>query len=342
MRNNFKKIVVVIPAYEPGEKLGGIVDSLISQGFLKMVVVNDGSSKDKDYIFDCLEKKGAMVLKHEINRGKGEALKTAFKHATKFYADAEQIVTVDADGQHLPADVTKICGIAGQDSKKLYLGVREFKGKVPFRSMFGNVITKYIFAFIMKKKLKDTQTGLRVMPLALIPDLLDIKSSRYEFEMEMLQVAITKNMPIEQVPIATVYEKNNASSHFDPLVDSLKIYVVLFRYSLVSFASFLADYFLFLFFYNLFRDIFIASFSARILAVSLNFILVRNNVFRSKKNTLKSLTKYVILAGINPLISGGIIFGLNNFFHIPVYIAKIIAESLLFIFNFAAQKKFIF
>lgn len=273
---------------------------------------------------------------------RGGALKTALAHVFNKYPEASGSITVDADGQHVLSDILKVAEVAKDDFGKLYLGSREFDGAVPFRSKLGNFVTRYLFSIINGKSVNDTQTGLRVVSRSFIPLLLKIKDNGYEFELEMLQQAIKNRIEIVEVKIRTIYEDNNSSSHFKPLADSIKIYKVLFRYSLASFASFVFDYILFLGFFKLFNNIFVATYCARFIAIFLNFFLVKKMVFVSGKKFKETFPRYLFLVIINPLFSSGIVMLLSKTFFVPVYIAKIIAESILFVFNFTVQKKIIF
>ncbi len=109
------------------------------------------------------------------------------------------------------------------------LGSRCFSGEVPLRNRFGNGLTRHIFAFITGTKIADTQTGLRAFPTEVLPELLALSGERYEYEMTVLAHVCRRRKPLE-VPIETVYLDGNRSSHFDPLLDSIRIYFVLVRF----------------------------------------------------------------------------------------------------------------
>jgi hypothetical protein len=108
--------------------------------------------------------------------------------------------------------------------------VRSFAADVPLRSRFGNSLTQWIFRMLMGKDVKDTQTGLRAIPRSMIPALLKMKAPGYDFEMEMLIEAVRSHAPLACVPIETVYIDGNKSSHFRPLADSVRIYIVFVRF----------------------------------------------------------------------------------------------------------------
>ena len=104
----------------------------------------------------------------------------------------------------------------------LVLGVREFAGKIPFRSRLGNVWTRALFRLVTGISLRDTQTGLRGIPRGLFERLLGIPGDRYEYELRMLVDARFHPSPPLQVPIETVYIDGNKSSHFRPFEDTVR------------------------------------------------------------------------------------------------------------------------
>ena len=231
MNIDLGKIVIVIPSLSPDNNLLVYVKELINNGFSKIVIVNDGSSKEYDPIFNKLdENKEVKLLVHPVNKGKGAALKTAFNYINSVKDGIKGILTVDADGQHLPKDCIKIAEEMLKSDKGLFLGCRDFNDpRVPWKSRFGNKLTAFLFKLLYKRVLNDTQTGLRGFLIKDLDLMLDIEGERYEYEMEQLIKASLNNIDFICIPINTVYIDNNASSHFRPLKDGLKIYKILFR-----------------------------------------------------------------------------------------------------------------
>ena len=122
-------MIVVIPAYEPDEKLLRLVDGS-----------KNAESKD---VFSKLEADSAVtVLHHKVNRGKGRAMKTAFEYIKDAGFSDDGIITVDADGQHLIKDIVAVSETWAKNPNALVLGSRRFSGKVPLRSRFGNGVTR--------------------------------------------------------------------------------------------------------------------------------------------------------------------------------------------------------
>lgn len=224
------KPVVIIPAYQPGEQLIALVKQLVYDYGQRIVLIDDGSNTVFQHIFTtCREFNPVSVIAHEQNRGKGAALRTGFRFVLENVPDCCAVVTADADGQHRAHDIVAICKAAEQYPDVVILGARSFDGEVPWRSRLGNDLTRSMLKLLFARRLGDTQTGLRAIPVSLLLDLIRFKSERYSYELEMLVSFINKRVPIVEIPITTIYEEGNVTSHFRPVRDSLAIYVTLAR-----------------------------------------------------------------------------------------------------------------
>ena len=221
-----KDIIIVIPAYEPDDALVLLIERL-RQSFDKFIVVDDGSKTADATFARVAEMPDVTLLKHEVNRGKGAALKTAFAKVLSDFPKAAGVVTVDADGQHLPEDVANVAKATKENPGRYTLGVRAFSGNVPLRSRFGNAWSRYFFFLLTGVMVYDTQTGLRGMPRDLLPELIAMPGDRYEYEMRMLVAAARKKLKPVQIPIKTVYLNDNKASHFNPIRDSIRTQVTL-------------------------------------------------------------------------------------------------------------------
>jgi glycosyltransferase involved in cell wall biosynthesis len=223
-----KDIIIVIPAYEPDDALVSLIERL-RQSFDKFIVVDDGSKTADATFARVAEMPDVTLLKHEVNRGKGAALKTAFAKVLSDFPEAAGVVTVDADGQHLPEDVANVAKATKENPGRYTLGVRAFSGNVPLRSRFGNAWSRYFFFLLTGVMVYDTQTGLRGMPRDLLPELIAMPGDRYEYEMRMLVAAARKKLKPVQIPIKTVYLNDNKASHFNPIRDSIRTQVTLLQ-----------------------------------------------------------------------------------------------------------------
>lgn len=334
------KIAILIPAYEPDDKLCILVKELADYGY-PIIVVDDGSGDDYRSIFEEVSKY-STVLTHTTNCGKGKALKTGIKYVNeKQYGG---VVTADSDGQHSVEDIVKICQELDINSSKLILGVRDLS-IMPFKSKFGNTLTRILFKGLYGISVSDTQTGLRGIPLTMERGnkLLKLKGDRYEYEMNMLIYQKEIFEDIEEVSINTIYYKNNEASHFRPFRDGFKIYSVVFsnmpKFILASLSSFVIDYILFVIFnYILKNGVVISTICSRIISATYNYNVNKRFVFRgSDKNY--NLLKYFLLAIFILLANSMIMYLLADCMKFNALISKIFVELILYLVSFMVQNR---
>lgn len=220
-----QKVWAIVPAYRPGAALVEQVAALRTRLPAEVVVVDDGSGPAYAAVFAALAAQpGCRVLRHDVNRGKGAALKTAFAYVQDAVPAAEIFITVDADGQHAPDDCCAVVARLQASGADLCLGTRAFTWRTtPFRSWWGNRWTSLAFALRYGRWFGDTQTGLRAFRRAVLPMLLALPGTRYEYEMAVLCEAARRHLAVAVQPIRTIYEAGNASSHYDPLRDTLRV-----------------------------------------------------------------------------------------------------------------------
>ncbi|MCC5891230.1 bifunctional glycosyltransferase family 2/GtrA family protein [Exiguobacterium sp.] len=339
--------VILIPAYNPDRALVELIQSLKREGFVHVVVVNDGSDETCRTIFDELRPDVSALLEHEKNAGKGAALKTGIGFIIDRFPDTTGVITVDADGQHLPEDVHHVYDQGVLWPHHLIMGCRDFTGdEIPLRSRFGNQVTRLVMTIGSGLRLKDTQTGLRAIPIRYAQQLLDVPGNRYEFEMNMLTFTKRLHVPIHQTPIQTVYVDENASSHFRPVIDSILIYRMFLAYSLSSVASFLMDigvYALLIFILNPWFEtthVIVATVIGRIISSLFNYYVNRKIVFKSKAR--RAMVKYFSLVGAQMALSAGLVYALFFIFRDGEVILKVIVDSFLFVVSYYVQKRWIF
>jgi len=332
---------VLIPARDPAEDLCSFVAKLFSVGFSVVVVVDDGSSSSCREVFDSLAGSGVHVLRHAVNLGKGRALKTGFKFALDCFPDLLGVVTADADGQHRVEDVVRVADALETLPHRIVLGCRQFVGPVPVRSRFGNMVTRWVFRFVTGKKVSDTQTGLRGLPMSLLPELMGLPGERYEYEMTVLGHLCRIGSPLAEVPIATVYLDSNQSSHFDPVRDSMRVYFVLLRFYASSLVAAGIDFVGFSVTFALTQDV-LTSFVVGRLSSLANFLLNKRYVFHSDTSIGRSLGRYYLLAVAIALVSYGSIRESVAHFGWNVFAAKVVVETLLSFVSFSVQRTFVF
>lgn len=336
---------IVIPAYQPDNKLITLIKKIREKSDFHILVIDDGSSVKCQKIFEQA-KQYATILRHEVNQGKGQALKTAFSYIQEqnIYGT---VVTADADGQHKVWDIFRTTNKASENPNKLILGVRAFTGKVPLRSRFGNSLTKALFKLQTGVGVSDTQTGLRAFTTNLIPFMLKIEGQRYEYEMNMLLEA-TKEYQIIEVPIETVYINDNEASHFRPIQDGFMIYKNIFKFALSSLSSFVVDYFVYALAILCFPSvptsfrIFLANGLARATSSIFNYSTNKKLVFKNQDSLLKTGMSYFELAVALFILDTLLIRLFYAIFGINLLIVKIIVGILLFAVSWLVQKKFIF
>jgi hypothetical protein len=271
-------VLVLVPAYEPDDRLLALLDALRATApDAHLLVVDDGSGAAFTPVFDAARRRGCTVLTHPVNRGKGAALKTGFAFVVE-HAPGEEVVCADSDGQHRPDDVLRVAACV-RDGADLVLGVRGFTGTVPLRSRFGNSLTRTLFRLATGRDVRDTQTGLRGYAAGLLPWLLSVPGERFEYEVGTLLQAVRRGLPIDQVDIATVYLQGNASSHFRPVLDSARVYAPLLTFLASSFAAFVLDTTALVVLHGLIGGLLLPLLVARVLSSSVNFAVNRRVVF---------------------------------------------------------------
>lgn len=320
---------------------------LIEAGFSNILVVNDGSGKKFIPFFESLNRlEEVKVLHHGVNQGKGRALKTAFHYIVNECPSIEKVITVDADGQHRTKDISSIYK-ASSNHDGILLGVRNFNLKsIPFRSRFGNTLTRNLFRYTTGLGISDTQTGLRLFMRKHLQWLLSIKGEAFDYEINMLSGTKDAGIKIAEVKIDTVYLNDNESSHFQPIRSSLQIYKVFLKFFVSGAASFGLDIGLFALFIWLWRDdapemyIVFATILARVLSSSFNYIVNRKKVF--EKGDERSLVKYIILASVIMACSAGLVHVIFQFTGRGEVVIKGIVDSLLFLAGFVIQREWVF
>lgn len=350
------KVTVIVPSLNPDEKMVNTVKNIIADGFDDIVVVNDGSAPEYlSYFEEVAKLPEVTVLTHEVNRGKGRAMKTAFEYVLANRKDILGVITVDADGQHLPKDMRACVDAMAAQPDKVILGVRDFsQPQVPYKSRAGNNITKAVFRFACGIKISDTQTGLRAIPFKHLPVMVEIDGDRYEYETNQLLVMKKKGIAFDEVVIDTVYIDDNASSHFHPFRDSMRIYMIILKFIGSSIASFLVDFLIFTILNLCIGDslessarIAVATVGARVVSAIFNYTVNRKVVFQSDSDVKKSLLRYFILAVCQVTVSFLLVdliaerwLDLGASF--LESIIKMIVDLVLFMISYQIQQRWVF
>jgi glycosyltransferase involved in cell wall biosynthesis len=337
------EIPVLIPAYKPCKSLVTLVADLLRLEVHPIIVVDDGSGPEFDNWFHTIaEFSSVHVVHHAVNLGKGAALKTGMNYALVQFPACAGLVTADADGQHHPDDIVRVLETLRKNPGTLVIGARKFDSSVPWKSRIGNNLTRVLMRLLVGQKLSDTQTGLRGIPSFLIPHLLHVPASGYEFELDMLIACKHQGCRIVEVPIRTIYVDSNRGSHFHPMFDSMRIYFLLLRFSVLSLATAVLDNLIFVLAYSATASIGESQITGRFLAMIFNYLAARSAVFHSQQRHAVVFPKYAALVAGNGLLS----YMMIQFLHFRVgwrtISSKLVAEGLLFVASFTIQRDFVF
>ena len=350
---------IVIPALNPDEKMTDFVNVLVSSGFRDIILINDGSSAETvKYFEQADEHPQVTVLTHEVNKGKGAGLKTAFRYLADNRSDIDAAITADADGQHTVDSINRCVNEYEKNKGAVIFGGREFSDKnIPLRSRFGNKVSSVVYNFSCGVKLRDTQTGLRIIPAEYFRKFSELKGDRYEYETKMIIAVKELQIPYREVPIETIYINDNESSHFNPLKDSFRIYKIVlgnfFKFLMSSAFCWILDVALYTLIVALLEGKvddttmeIIAGAVSRVISSVANFIINRKIVFKAVDNVAQTAVRYYILAACQMIISillvnifADKILNVSGLWHTVV---KCIVDALLFLFSFGIQRKWVF
>jgi glycosyltransferase involved in cell wall biosynthesis len=211
LRQDKSSILVLIPARNEARTIGAIVEAVRAK--LPVLVIDDGST---DGTADCALRAGAVVVSHSENLRKGAALKTGFTWALE--KDYDAVITMDADGQHDPADLDKLLNESRHCQADLIIGEREFS-RMPWPNRFTTPLGAKILSWALGTRVTDNQSGFRLLTRLLL-ERLSLRSNGYEMEVEMIWEAVRLKVPIAWVPIHTIYFPDRQSG-FRPIIDTL-------------------------------------------------------------------------------------------------------------------------
>jgi len=211
------KTLVIIPALNAERTIAAVVrDSKTANE--NVLVVNDGSS---DRTAEAAREAGAEVVSHAVNRGKGAALKTGFAYALERGFDA--VVTLDADGQHLPREIPKFLAAREETGADLIIGGRAhlFDEMLPRRRM-ANRFSARCIAFASKTNVTDSQSGFRLYSAHLIRSI-HLRTDGFDMESEVIVHAGRRGFRVITIPIELGFVDGLSTSHYKPLVDTIRI-----------------------------------------------------------------------------------------------------------------------
>lgn len=335
-------VAFLIPAYQPGALFCDLLEELRRIDSSPVIVVDDGSGPPYAEMFQrAAQLPGVVILRNAVNLGKGAALKHGMNHVLVNFPQCMGVVTADADGQHAVKDILNVARELQVRSNELIFGTRNFGQDVPFRSKLGNVVSRYIYRFLIGVYLSDTQTGLRGIPRSLMELSLSVRSNKYEFETEQIITAKAAGVRFKELPIQTVYIDGNRSSHFNPVLDSFRIYFVLLRYALSSVATALTDFLVFYILTANGMQVLGANMSARAVALWIQFVLLKKYVFKSSGGWML-LAAYIAYVFFSGYVSSVMQEEFAEYVVNAPLLAKLVVEAVIWIFNFMFLRDIIF
>lgn len=336
-------MTILIPAYQPDRRLTALVEQLQALAATPIVIVDDGSDQASQPIFQDAAGRGCVVLRHEQNLGKGQALKTGLRWLRQLGTPAG-VVCADCDGQHLPEDILRVAGAVAVHPNAIVLGSRRFEGSVPWRSRFGNAVTGWVFRLVTREQLADTQTGLRGFSSTLLDWLCAVPGDRFEYEMNVLLQAVRAGIPLALVEISTVYPPRQHTSHFHTVRDALRVYLPIMRFAASSVVGGGLDFLLLLGLHSLTGLLWLSVMLARLGSAAANYTLNRRLVFASAGRVphRRSLPRYALLAAGLLLCNYLLLVMLTARLSLPLVLAKPLVELLLFTLSYRCQQRLVF
>ena len=228
--------IILIPSYQPEETLVILSKGLKDRGF-EVLIVDDGSGPKYQDIFERC-KVNATVLGYETNQGKGYALKYGYRYIIDHFSSYNGVITADGDGQHRILDIVKVDEKLNAHNVTI-IGDRSFDVKIPIKSKIGNAMSQFTQSLATYRYLHDNQCGLRGFLIKDLPLMVKIKGNRYEYEMNVLSALQLREIPYLTMRVETIYEENNKTTHFRPVMDTLLIQSSILLSGLVNVICFL-------------------------------------------------------------------------------------------------------
>lgn len=206
-----RRILALIPAYNEGTRVTEVVRG--ANAVMPVLVVNDGSTDDTAVY---AEHAGAIVLNQIPNQGKGAALRAGFRWALELGYEA--VITLDADGQHDPAELPAFLAAYNDQRADLVIGERNFT-QMPFPRNLSNTIGRWLFSWALGQPIRDNQSGYRLLSRRMMEATLNSTEQGFEFEVEMIVTCVQRGYTLAGVPIRTIY--GTETSHIKPVQQTI-------------------------------------------------------------------------------------------------------------------------
>lgn len=219
------KAAVIIPAYNEEKNIVSVVKQAKKSSPNSLIMVVDDGSKDNTYRF--AKEAGAVVIRNSKNIGKVGSTQKAFEYIKRNYPDVKFIVLIDADNQYSALDIPKFLKYA--DKKvDFVIGKRSFEDIPYFRHFFGIRVGAAFFNFLYGTNFKDTVCGFRAISTDAF-EKMDLKSSGYAVESEMLVEALKKGMEIKEVPVRVRYKISHTARKWSTMLINITLHLILWK-----------------------------------------------------------------------------------------------------------------
>jgi glycosyltransferase involved in cell wall biosynthesis len=218
-----RELCVLIPAYNAERTLKAVIERA-KKNRLDIIVVDDGSTDSTARIG---REMGVTLLRHLKNRGKGRALRTGFAHVMEHGYGA--VITLDADGQHDPAEISRFVELNRKESPDIIIGSRAAQfGQMPWLRRFWNRLGARAVSRLTNCLISDSQSGYRLIHADVLRHV-KLTTSTYETEMELLIKACKKGYRVVNIAINSRGIRDTSTSHFRPVIDTFKICMLYLR-----------------------------------------------------------------------------------------------------------------
>lgn len=201
------RVLALIPAHDEGPRIGAVVRG--AAALLPVLVIDDGSTDDTAAVAEAA---GAEVHGQHPNQGKGAALRAGF--AIAISRGVLAVVTLDGDGQHDPAELTRFLAAEREHPVELIVGKRDF-GRMPLVRRLANWLGTLLLSAAVGRWIPDNQSGYRLVGRRLMAEMIASREDGFAFEVEMIAVCLREGWPIRWVPVSTIYGEER--SHIRPL-----------------------------------------------------------------------------------------------------------------------------
>lgn len=216
------EVCVVIPAYNEGKAIGGVLAAATTAG-LDILVVDDGSA---DKTAEIARQFDVHLIVHEVNQGKGVAIRTAI--AWVLDRGYQAALFMDADGQHEPAEISRFAECYAATQADLILGSRMHANQqMPLVRKLSNRFSSLLVSGLAGTRVTDSQSGFRMLSARLLTQLQEMGGDGFDFETEMIIDAVWHGLRFCEVPISCIYA--DETSHYNPVIDSMQFFALIAR-----------------------------------------------------------------------------------------------------------------